>query len=98
MMGRVYCHYCTRFLYMPLAGVGFGCPICRRSFEAFEPHHVLRGRCCPGNCGADLVVTFEPVTSTPGEPLCPVCFTAWRTRTIERDGVVYEPVVRRDYA
>jgi hypothetical protein len=96
-MARLYCHYCTRFYWAPVISASIGCPRCRRSLEAFEPHHVLRGRVCPGGCGAALVVTFEPAAGTPGVPLCPVCRTPWTSiPTLVRDGVTYQPVIRRD--
>ncbi len=96
-MGRLYCHHCMRFYYALVISAGFGCPFCRRSLDEYEPHHVLRGRCCSGGCRTHLVVTFEPTSGPVGEPRCPVCFACWSyLKPIERDGILYEPVIRRD--
>ncbi len=94
-MSRIYCHHCRQFYWATVMTLPY-CVRCGRSLEEFEPDHVLRGRCRPGGCAARLVVTFEPVTDEPGDPLCPICFTPWRVPTLARDGVTYEPVVRLD--
>ncbi len=94
-MARIYCHHCRVFYYATVMTLPY-CARCRCSVEEFEPHHVLRGRCCPGGCGADLVVTFEPVTGIAGTALCPLCHAAWDVPTLVRDGITYEPVVRLD--
>lgn len=90
---KLYCHHCKRFIYAP--PIIPHCPLCKSMLDTFEPHHVLRGRCCPGDCGSDVIVIFRPTTNTPAQPRCPVCSAVWPTRPIERSNVIYEPVVRR---
>jgi len=91
---KMYCHWCKHFIYAP--PIIPHCPLCKGMLETFEPHHILRGRCCPGGCQADLTVIFRR-TTTPGKPRCPVCSAVWPIRPIERNGITYQPVVRRDF-
>jgi hypothetical protein len=50
----------------------------------------LRRRRC--RCGAELLITFEPVTVL-GESRCPACLAPRPIRSLARDGLVYESVV-----